>query len=241
MAGYFTSAVFLCLIVFGINFSVIVTAEVSSGANLKDEGKLLTIRADENIMQGGLSGLTSLLAALGIIKFKIVLSLITAFFIVALISKLLGGIGTITCGSLGVACPPGVAAFSAYSTYNPDYSSFEVYKGKSNSPSIFDSLYRRIDVMDMSFRMFGIEDEICRKKFVCLADNEAKGNRIFEYAMQLLGSNLAKYRDFDPKSPERRDCRQLYPQCTTVLPSEQDGFTNDSSKRVKYYKSNSIG
>ncbi|XP_039297846.1 uncharacterized protein LOC111055197 isoform X2 [Nilaparvata lugens] len=191
------------------------------------------------IVQGGLSGLTSLLAALGIIKFKIVLSLITAFFIVALISKLLGGIGTITCSSLGVACPPGVAAFSAYSTYNPDYNSFEIYRGKSNSPSIFDSLYKRIDVMDMSFRMFGIEDDICRKKFVCLADNEAKGNRIFEYALQLLGSNLAKYRDFDPRSPERRDCRQLYPQCTTVLPSENND--NDSLKQVKYYKSNSIG
>ncbi|XP_075237817.1 uncharacterized protein LOC142334033 [Lycorma delicatula] len=183
-------------------------------------------RADKvtSQMPGSLSTLSSVLGALGFIKVKIMLSLITAFFIVGILSKLLGGLGTISCGGFGIACPSLGSGYSSSPTSysQPDYSYYSPYDSYSRSQTddvdFISSLAKSLDVMDLSFRIFGIEEEVCKRKFICMADNEALNNPIFDFAIKVLGNNLSKYREFGSTKPKKQDCNLLYPGCIKGIP-----------------------
>lgn len=45
----------------------------------------------------------------------------------------------------------------------------------------------RWDFVDLSLEVLGLESEDCKKKFVCMADNEALDNPFLQLFMQTIG------------------------------------------------------
>merc|ERR1711990_490093 len=73
-----------------------------------------------------------------------------------------------------------------------------------------------IDLLDMAFNYMDIEDETCRMKTICQAENYAVNHPVARLAINTLNSSLRgleKYQDAVSAGQRGEDCRLLYDQC----------------------------
>jgi len=77
-------------------------------------------------------------------------------------------------------------------------------------------MYNSIDLLDMAFNYMDIEDETCRMKTICQAENYAVNHPVARLAINTLNSSLRgleKYQDAVSAGQNGEDCSLLYDQC----------------------------
>merc|ERR1711879_403684 len=73
-----------------------------------------------------------------------------------------------------------------------------------------------IDLLDMAFNYMDIEDETCRMKTICQAENYAANHPVARLAINTLNSSLRgleKYQHAVVAGQNGEDCSLLYDQC----------------------------
>jgi len=87
------------------------------------------------------------------------------------------------------------------------------FSGVSSSVS---QMYNSIDLLDMAFNYMEIEDETCRMKTICQAENYAVNHPVARLAINTLNSSLRgleKYQHAVVAGQNGEDCSLLYDQC----------------------------
>jgi len=77
-------------------------------------------------------------------------------------------------------------------------------------------MYNSIDLVDMAFNYMDIEDETCRMKTICQAENYAVNHPVARLAINTINSSfrgLEKYQHAVTAGQNGEDCRLLYDQC----------------------------
>jgi len=77
-------------------------------------------------------------------------------------------------------------------------------------------MYNSIDLLDMAFNYMDIEDETCRMKTICQAENYAVNHPVAKLAINTLNSSLRgleKYQHAVVAGQNGEDCSLLYDQC----------------------------
>merc|ERR1711997_952849 len=77
-------------------------------------------------------------------------------------------------------------------------------------------MYNSIDLLDMAFNYMDIEDETCRMKTICQAENYAVNHPVARLAINTLNSSLRgleKYQHAVVAGQNGEDCSLLYDQC----------------------------
>jgi len=101
--------------------------------------------------------------------------------------------------------------------YDPYY--YNYYQGRSLQDSFLPrmgSLLNSIDLLDMAFNYMDIEDETCRMKTICQAENYAVQHPVARLAINTLNSSLRgleKYQHAVVAGKNGEDCSLLYDQC----------------------------
>jgi len=108
--------------------------------------------------------------------------------------------------------------YSGYADqYDPYY--YNYYQGRSLQDSFqsrMGSLVKSIDLVDMAFNYMDIEDETCRMKTICQAENYAVNHPVARLAINTINSSfrgLAKYQHAVNAGQNGEDCELLYDQC----------------------------
>merc|ERR1712060_11188 len=86
----------------------------------------------------------------------------------------------------------------------------------SNVYSSVSQMYNSIDLVDMAFNYMDIEDETCRMKTICQAENYAVNHPVGRLAINTLNSSLRgleKYQHAVVAGQNGEDCSLLYDQC----------------------------
>lgn len=86
----------------------------------------------------------------------------------------------------------------------------------SNVYSSVSQIYNSIDLLDMAFNYMDIEDETCRMKTICQAENYAVNHPVGRLAINTLNSSLRgleKYQHAVVAGQNGEDCSLLYDQC----------------------------
>merc|ERR1712150_412336 len=76
--------------------------------------------------------------------------------------------------------------------------------------------HSHIDLVDMAFNYMDIEDETCRMKTICQAENYAVNHPVARLAINTINSSfrgLEKYQHAVTAGQRGEDCRLLYDQC----------------------------
>jgi len=101
--------------------------------------------------------------------------------------------------------------------YDPYY--YNYYQGRSLQDTFLPrmgSLLTSIDLLDMAFNYMDIEDETCRMKTICQAENYAVNHPVARLAINTLNSSLRgleKYQHAVVAGQNGEDCSLLYDQC----------------------------
>merc|ERR1711997_888094 len=114
--------------------------------------------------------------------------------------------------------------YSGYSGYDQTYDYDPYYynynQGRSLQESFLTkrmgSLLTSIDLVDMAFNYMDIEDETCRMKAICQAENYAVNHPVGRLAINTLNSSLRgleKYQHAVVAGQNGEDCSLLYDQC----------------------------
>merc|ERR1711953_477833 len=77
-------------------------------------------------------------------------------------------------------------------------------------------MYNSLDILDMAFNYMDIEDETCRMKTICRAENYAVQHPVARLAINTLNSSLRgleKYQHAVIAGQNGEDCSLLYDQC----------------------------
>merc|ERR1712223_1195555 len=77
-------------------------------------------------------------------------------------------------------------------------------------------ILRSLDIVDMAFNYMDIEDETCRMKTICQAENYAVNHPVARLAINTINSSfrgLAKYQHAVNAGQNGEDCELLYDQC----------------------------
>jgi len=77
-------------------------------------------------------------------------------------------------------------------------------------------MYNSIDILDMAFNYMDIEDETCRMKTICQAENYAVNHPVAKLAINTLNGSLRglqKYQRAVAAGQNGEDCSLLYDQC----------------------------
>jgi len=111
--------------------------------------------------------------------------------------------------------------YSGYEQQSYDYDPYyyNYYQGRSLQDTFLPrmgSLLNSIDLLDMAFNYMDIEDETCRMKTICQAENYAVNHPVARLAINTLNSSLRgleKYQDAVSAGQNGEDCSLLYDQC----------------------------
>ncbi|XP_054266901.1 uncharacterized protein LOC128989069 [Macrosteles quadrilineatus] len=167
------------------------------------------------------AGLATIVGTLAILKVKAFIVTLIVFAIAAFLSRFVGlggclGGGEYGCGASALLSPTAHSNNYGYNydTYTGSNTGYNYYNHKRSAKSI-----QGWDILDMSMEVLGLESDDCKKKFVCLADNEAIENPLLNILMRAFGSSLTKYRDLDDVSGSKsaQNCDKLYPKCARPL------------------------
>jgi len=107
---------------------------------------------------------------------------------------------------------------SSYEEYDPYYYNY-YNQGRSLQESFshrMGSLVKSLDIVDMAFNYMDIEDETCRMKTVCQAENYAVNHPVAKLAINTINSSfrgLEKYQHAIIAGQNGEDCSLLYDQC----------------------------
>ncbi|XP_049542702.1 uncharacterized protein LOC125955606 [Anopheles darlingi] len=76
-------------------------------------------------------------------------------------------------------------------------------------------MYWTDTLTDMTFRFLGVNQRVCRKRFVCEFDFQAKRNPILLFMTRAIGRDIFhNYRDAsDEKANSYKDCGRIYEEC----------------------------
>jgi len=115
---------------------------------------------------------------------------------------------------------PSYGAYAAYSEPQPPTGQgYRMIPGGSTLASL-SALGARvldsIDLLDMAFNYMDIEDETCRMKTICQAENYAVNHPVARLAINTLNSSLRgleKYQHAVVAGQNGEDCSLLYDQC----------------------------
>ncbi|XP_055531781.1 uncharacterized protein LOC129722400 [Wyeomyia smithii] len=76
-------------------------------------------------------------------------------------------------------------------------------------------IYWTDQLTEMGFRFLGVNERVCRKRFVCEFDFHARGNPILLFATRAMGRDIFhNYRDLgDERARYYKDCGRIYADC----------------------------
>ncbi|XP_035785937.1 uncharacterized protein LOC118463456 [Anopheles albimanus] len=78
-----------------------------------------------------------------------------------------------------------------------------------------DEMYWTDTLTDMTFRFLGVNQRVCRKRFVCEFDFQARRNPILLFMTRAIGRDIFhNYRDAsDERANSYKDCGRIYEEC----------------------------
>ncbi|XP_050094004.1 uncharacterized protein LOC126576742 [Anopheles aquasalis] len=78
-----------------------------------------------------------------------------------------------------------------------------------------DEIYWTDTLTDMTFRFLGVNQRVCRKRFVCEFDFQARRNPILLFMTRAIGRDIFhNYRDAsDERANSYKDCGRIYEEC----------------------------
>ncbi|KAG8329207.1 hypothetical protein J6590_091858, partial [Homalodisca vitripennis] len=132
-------------------------------------------------------GLATIVGTLGLLKIKAIFVSLIVFAVAAVFSRLLGG-GCSVGGDLGC----GAAALLPTAHSNVGSYSYDTYSGSGTGSGGYNYYNHRRsargwDILDLSLEVLGLQSEDCKKKFICLTDNEALENPFLQLLMATFG------------------------------------------------------
>uniref|UniRef100_A0A182PTN6 Conserved oligomeric Golgi complex subunit 5 n=1 Tax=Anopheles epiroticus TaxID=199890 RepID=A0A182PTN6_9DIPT len=108
---------------------------------------------------------------------------------------------------------------SSYSKYSGKRRKRDVDVGRQQTPGADeledDEMYWTDTLTDMTFRFLGVNRRVCRKRFVCEFDFQARRNPILLFVTRAIGRDVFhNYRDVgDEKPASYKDCGRIYEEC----------------------------